>query len=123
MLNLIMRNSWQVFHDWSLLLRSFWSFVRPVKEYYSAVQRSAAVSHLKPQDRVVKSAVLIRPCPSTFCSSVVHRVTLSPLSGVLPLLYVPARVTRGALVAHYLFFSGCWKILKFKSLWSIDLLV
>ena len=26
----IMRKSWQVFHDRSLLLRSFWSFVLPV---------------------------------------------------------------------------------------------
>ena len=25
---------------------------------------------------------------------------MQPLSGALPLLYVPARVTRGALVAH-----------------------
>ena len=29
----IMRKSWQVFHDRSLLLRSFWSFVLPVLEY------------------------------------------------------------------------------------------
>ena len=33
----IMRKSWQVFHDRSLLLRSFWSFVLPVSEYWSAV--------------------------------------------------------------------------------------
>ena len=33
----IMRKSWQVFHDRSLLLRSFWSFVLPVLEYCSAV--------------------------------------------------------------------------------------
>ena len=29
----IMRKSWQVFHDRSLLLRSFWSFVLPVLEH------------------------------------------------------------------------------------------
>ena len=29
----IMRTSWHVFHDRSLLLRSFWSFVLPVLEY------------------------------------------------------------------------------------------
>ena len=29
----IMRKFWQVFHDLSLLLRSFWSFVLPVLEY------------------------------------------------------------------------------------------
>ena len=33
----IMRKSWQVSHDRSLLLRSFWSFVLPVLEYCSAV--------------------------------------------------------------------------------------
>ena len=33
----IMRKSWQVFHDRSLLLRSVWSFVLPVLEYCSAV--------------------------------------------------------------------------------------
>ena len=31
----IMRTSWQVFHDRSLLLRSFWSFIFPVLEYCS----------------------------------------------------------------------------------------
>ena len=43
----IMRKSWQVFHDRSLLLKSFWSFVLPVLEYCSAVWCSAADSHLK----------------------------------------------------------------------------
>ena len=42
----IMRKSWQVFRDRSLLLRSFWSFVLPVLEYCSAVWCSAASSHL-----------------------------------------------------------------------------
>ena len=52
----IMRKSWQVFHDRSLLLRSFWSFVLPVLDYCSAVWCSAADSHLKLLDRVVRSA-------------------------------------------------------------------
>ena len=43
----IMRKSWQLFHDRSLLLRSFWSFVLTVLEYCSAVRCSAADSHLK----------------------------------------------------------------------------
>ena len=51
-----MRKSWQVFHDRSLLLRYFWSFVLPVFKYCSAVWCSAADSHLKPLDRVVRSA-------------------------------------------------------------------
>ena len=52
----IMRNSWQEFHDRSPLLRYFWSFVLPVLEYCSAVWCSAADSHLKLLDRVVRSA-------------------------------------------------------------------
>ena len=43
-------------HDQSLLVRSFWSFVLPVLEYCSAVWFSAADSHLKLLDRVVRSA-------------------------------------------------------------------
>ena len=52
----ILRKSWHLFHDWSLLLRSFWSFVLPVLEYCSAVWCSAVDSHLKLLDRVVRSA-------------------------------------------------------------------
>ena len=47
----IMRKSWQVFHDWSLLLRYFWSFVLLALEYCSA-----ADSNLKLLDRIVRSA-------------------------------------------------------------------
>ena len=52
----IMRKSWQVFHDRSLLVRSFWSFFLPVLECCSAVWCSATDSHLKLLDRVVRSA-------------------------------------------------------------------
>ena len=52
----IMRKSWQIFYDWPLLLRYFWSFALPVFEYCSAVWCSAADSHLKQLDRVVRSA-------------------------------------------------------------------
>ena len=52
----IMRKPWQVFHNLSLLVRSFWSFVLPVLEYCSAVSCSAADSRLKLLDRVVRSA-------------------------------------------------------------------
>ena len=51
-----MRKSWQVFHDRSLLLGSIWGFVLPVLEYCSALWCSAADSHLKLLDRVVRSA-------------------------------------------------------------------
>ena len=108
----IMRKSWQVFHDLSLLVRFFWSIVLPVLEYCSAVWCSAADSYLKLLDRVVRSAGFLaggvlecnlahRQSVAELCmifkikSNIVH-----PLSGALTLPYVQARVTRGALVAH-----------------------
>ena len=53
----------------------------------------------------------MQPCPSSICDSVVHMLfkiksnPMHPLSGALSLPYVPARVTRGALIAHRLSFS------------------
>ena len=76
----IMRKSWQIFHDRSLLLRSFWSFVLPVLEYCSAVWCSAADSHLKLLDRVVRSTgfladgVLKCNLAHRRCSRVVHAI-------------------------------------------------
>ena len=49
----ILRKSWQVFHDRSLLGRCFRGFVLPVLEYCSAVWCSAADTHLKLLDRAV----------------------------------------------------------------------
>ena len=108
----IMRKSWQVFHDRSLLVRSFWSFVLLVLEYCSAVWCPAADSHLKLLDRVVRSAGFLAggvlECNLAHRRSVAELCMLfkiksnpmHPLSGALPLPYVPARVTLGALDAH-----------------------
>ena len=52
----IMKKSWQVFHDRSLFLRSFWSFALLVLECCSAVWCSAADSHLKLLVGVVRTA-------------------------------------------------------------------
>ena len=49
----ILRKSWRVFLDRSLLERSFRGFVLPVLEYCSAVWCSAANTHLKLPDRAV----------------------------------------------------------------------
>ena len=108
----IMRKSWQVFYDRSPLLRYFFSFVLPVLEYSSAVWCSAADSHLKPLYRVVRSAGFlagcILECNLAYRRSVAELCMLlkiksnpmHPLSGALPLPYVPAGVTHDALVAH-----------------------
>ena len=107
-----MRKTWQVFHDRSLLLRSFCSFVLPVLEYCSAVWCSATDSHLKLLDRAVRSAGFlaggILECNLAHRRSVAELCMLikiksnhmHPLRGALPLPYVPARIIRGALVAH-----------------------
>ena len=52
----ILRKSWRVFHDRSLLGRCFRGFVLPVLEYCSAVWCSAADTHLKQLDRAVSGA-------------------------------------------------------------------
>ena len=52
----ILRKSWRVFHDRSLLGRFFPGFVLPVLEYCSAACCSAADAHLKLLDREVSGA-------------------------------------------------------------------
>ena len=52
----LLRKSWRVFHDRSLLGRCFRGFVRSVLEYCSAVWCSAADTHLKLPDRAVSGA-------------------------------------------------------------------
>ena len=73
---------------------------------------SAADSHLKLLDRVVRSAGLIAggvlECNLAHRRSVaelcmifkIRSNPMHPLNSALPLLYVPAHVTRGDLVAH-----------------------
>ena len=55
----IFRKSWRVFHGRLLIERSFWGFVLPVLEYYSAVWCSAADTHLKLLDHVVSGACFL----------------------------------------------------------------
>ena len=120
----IIRKSWQVFHDWSFLLRSFWSFVLPVLEYCSAVWCSAAESHLKLLDRVVRSTGFLAGCVLECKCNLAHRRSVAefcmllkiksnpmhPLSGAQRMqsnmrlcrhmLLMPAHVTHGALLAY-----------------------
>ena len=110
----IMRKSWQVFNDRSLLLSYFCCFVLPILEYCSAVWCSTAVSHPKLLDRVVRSAGFLAgrvlDCNLAHRGSVAELCVLfkiksnpmHPLSDALPLPYVPARITRDALVVGFL---------------------
>ena len=108
----ILRESWKVFHDRSLLGRCFRRFVMQVLEYCSAVWCLAANTHLKLLDRAV-SGVWFQT-GGVFESAISHRRSVAvlcmlyniwcnpmhPLNGALPGPYVPVRVTHGALVAH-----------------------
>ena len=108
----ILRKSWQVFHDRSLLGRCFRGFVLPVLKYCSAVWCSAADTHLKLLDRAVSGARFptggVFECDISHHRSVavlcmLYKIRCNPvhsLNGALPGPYVPARVTRGALVAR-----------------------
>ena len=108
----ILKKSWLVFHDRSLLGRCFRGFVLPVLEYCSAVWCSAANTHLKLLDRAVSGARVLTG--GVFQCDIAHRrsvavlcmlykigcKTMHPLNGALPGPYVPVLVTRGALVTH-----------------------
>ena len=108
----ILKKSWRVFHNRSLLGRCFRGFALRVLNYCSAVWCSAADTHLKLLDRAVSGARFLTrgvfECEISHRRSVavlcmlykircnpVHLLNCSP-----PGPYVPARVTRGALVAH-----------------------
>ena len=108
----ILRKSWRVFHDRSLLGRCFRGFILPVFEYYSTVWCSAADTHLKLLDRAVSGARFVTG--GVFECDISHRRSVAvlrmlykircnqvhPLNGALPGPYVSVRVTRRALAAH-----------------------
>ena len=108
----ILRKSWRVFHDRSLLGRCFRCFVLLVLEYCSAVWCSAADTHLKLLDRAVSGARFLTG--GVFECDIAHRRSVAvlcmlykirckamhPLNGALPGPHVSVRVTRGALVTH-----------------------
>ena len=108
----ILRKSWRVFHDRSLLVRCIRGFVLPVLAQCSAVWSSAADTHLKLKDRAVSGARFLTggvfECDISHRRSVVvlcmlYRIRCNhvhPLNGAPPGPYVPARVTRSGLVSH-----------------------
>ena len=78
----ILRKSWRVFHDRSLLGRCFRGFVMPVLEYCSAVWCSAADTHLKLLDRAVSGTRFLTG--GVFECDISHRRSVA----VLCMLYV-----------------------------------
>ena len=108
----ILRKSWKVFHNRSLLERCFRGLVLPVLEYCSALWYSAADTHLKLLDRAVSGARFLtggvlecdiahRRSVAVLCMLYKIRCNpMHPLNDALPGPYVPVRVTCGALGAH-----------------------
>ena len=108
----ILRKSWRVFHDKSLLERCFRGLAPPVLEYYSAVWCAAADIHLKLLDCPVSGARFLTW--GVFECDIAHRRSVAflcmlykiwcnpmrPLNDELPGPYVPVRVSRCALVAR-----------------------
>ena len=130
----ILRKSWRVFHDRSLLERCFRSFVQPVLEYCTAVWCSAADTHLKLLDRavngarfqtggVIESDIAHRRSVAVLC--ILYKIRcnpMHPLYDALPGPYVPVRVTRGILMRRLaaeprssagLLFSGMILLIQF----------
>ena len=110
-----------------LIGRCFWGFVLPVLEYCSAVWCWAADTHLKLLDRIVSGACFIaggvlncdlshRGFVAVLCVLYkIRRNPKHPLCGVLPVPYVPVRVTRGALIAHrYTFAPPCCRTSQYR---------
>ena len=118
----ILRTSWQVFHDRLLLGRCVRGFVLPVLEYCSAVWCSAADTHLRLLNRVVRGASFLtggvfecdfphRRSVAVLCMLYKIRCNpMHPLYGALPVPYVPVRVTRDAVIAHRYTYAPprCW---------------
>ena len=73
----ILRKSWLVFHDRSLLGRCFRGFVLPVLEYCSAVWCLAADAHLKLLDRALCGARFLTG--SVFECDIAHRRSVTVL--------------------------------------------
>ena len=108
----ILRKSWHVFCDRSLLVRCFRGFVLPVLEYCSVVWCSSSDTHLKLLDQAVSGARFL--AGRVFECDISHRRSVAalcmlykircnpvhPLNGALPIPYVTVRVTCGALVSH-----------------------
>ena len=105
----ILKKSWRVFHDRSLLGGCFRGFVLPFLEYSCAVWCSAAIRILNYwtgsqwfrflTGGVFECDIAHRRSVAVLCMLYKIRCkAMHPLNGALPIPYVPVRVIRGALV-------------------------
>ena len=112
----LLRKSYKIFGDPSVLRKCFNSFILPCLEYCSPVWSSAAASHLKLLDRNVIACMFLIPdleldlwhrqSVSSLC--MLHKIfhnSRHPLNSELPNPFRPARITRNALNANTQAFS------------------
>ena len=112
----LLRKSYKIFGDHSVLRKCFNSFILPCLEYCSPAWSSATASHLKLLDRNVRSCKFLIPdlevdlwhrrSVSSLC--LLHKIFHNPshpLSSELPYPFEPARITRNALNANTQAFS------------------
>ena len=112
----LLRKSYKIFGDPSVLRKCFNSFILPCLEYCSPAWSSAAASHLKLLDRNVRACKFLIPdlevdlwhrrSVSSLC--MLHKIfhnSRHPLNNELPNPFRPARITRNALNANSQAFS------------------
>ena len=102
----ILRKSWQVFHDSSLLGRCFRGFVLPVLEYCSAVWCSAADTHLKLLDLAVSGARFLTGC--VFECNISHRRSVAVLCMLYKIRCNPVHPLVPVRVTHLDRLCQCW---------------
>ena len=95
----ILRKSWRMFFDRSLLGRCFLGFVLPVLEYFSAVWCSTADTHLKLLDRAVSGARFLTG--SVFECDISHRRSVAVLCMLYKIRCNPVHPLNGALPGPY----------------------
>ena len=112
----LLRKSFKIFNDQSILRKCFYSFILPCFEYCSPVWSSAADSHLRLLDRTLNSCKFLIPgldinlwhrrSISSLCMlfKIFHN-PLHPLHSSLPNLFQPVRMTRNVANSHSLSFS------------------
>ena len=88
----ILRKSWRVFQDRSLLRRCFRRFVLPVLEYCSAVWCSAADTHLKLLDRAFSGARFLTG--GVFECDISHRRSVAVLCMLYKIRCNPVALTK-----------------------------
>lgn len=112
----LLRKSYKIFGDLSVLRKCFNAFILPCLEYCSPAWSSAAASHLKLLDKNMRACKFLIPdlkvdldhrrSISSLCMlyKIYHNPS-HPLNSELPNLFQPARTTRYAVNANSLAFS------------------